>query len=514
MGNGRGRCILRSTRRVAVMMFGTMAWGNVGVAQQSQPALQITSPVNNAVVNAGQTLSVSVTSPANVTFTNVSVIAGVPIKAATIASSVPVQLSLSIPVDIALGKHTLTAVGVSASGQVLYSGPVDIDVERADLPARLTINWKKLIFSSQGDSAPVRVYGVFADGTIVDVTRSSNLVFSSSNASVATVDSNGRVRGIAQGAASITATYTLTGGSQGPQSVTVSLPVTVPPPVITRSPAALNFNDQNVGTSSSAQGVTVTNVSSNPSLSIGPVTASGDFSETDNCASSSPLAVGGLCTINVSFNPTAAGARTGFVSIGDGMDIVHQLVPLSGTGIGQQGTTATVASSANPSVYGQSVALTATVVPTSGSGAPTGTVTFTDGSNTLGTATLSSAQATFSTSTLTVGTHSITIAYSGDANFLPSTSSALVTGPATVDSRFSVGRVSYDDLIGPLIVAASPLHVCRVAGHTGAEKLGFSGPSVLDPDIVQPQMISVPNQVIFLLNEPWTNTVFYNLLNP
>ena len=68
--------------------------------------------------------------------------------------------------------------------------------------------------------------------------------------------------------------------------------------------------------------------------------------------------------------------------------------------------------------------------------------------------------------------------------------------------------MSYDDLIGPLIVAASPLHVCRVAGHTGAEKLGFSGP------IVQPQMISVPNQVIFLLNEPWTNTVYYNLLKP
>ena len=51
-------------------------------------------------------------------------------------------------------------------------------------------------------------------------------------------------------------------------------------------------------------------------------------------------------------------------------------------------TTTTVASSANPSVYGQQVTFTATVKP--GTGTPTGTVIFYDGSTVLGTATLSS----------------------------------------------------------------------------------------------------------------------------
>jgi hypothetical protein len=48
---------------------------------------------------------------------------------------------------------------------------------------------------------------------------------------------------------------------------------------------------------------------------------------------------------------------------------------------------------------------------------PTGTVTFLDGTSTLGTGTLnSSGSATFTTSTLAAGTHQITASYGGDAN--------------------------------------------------------------------------------------------------
>jgi len=87
-------------------------------------------------------------------------------------------------------------------------------------------------------------------------------------------------------------------------------------------------------------------------------------------------------------------------------------------------TTTTVSSSANPSVFSQSVTFTATV--TSGGGTPTGTVTFKDGSSTLGTSTLDgSGHATFATSTLAVASHSITAIYNGSSTFNPSTSSVL-----------------------------------------------------------------------------------------
>jgi outer membrane protein OmpA-like peptidoglycan-associated protein len=85
------------------------------------------------------------------------------------------------------------------------------------------------------------------------------------------------------------------------------------------------------------------------------------------------------------------------------------------------GTTTSITSSTNPSVYGQSVTFTAAVT-TSGSGMPTGTVTFKDGSTPIGTATLSGGVATFTTSGLAAGTHTITATYGGDDSFAGSTS--------------------------------------------------------------------------------------------
>jgi hypothetical protein len=53
-------------------------------------------------------------------------------------------------------------------------------------------------------------------------------------------------------------------------------------------------------------------------------------------------------------------------------------------------------------------------------------VTFKDGANVLGTSTLDGAgQATFSTAALTVGSHAITAAYAGNAEFTPSTSNGV-----------------------------------------------------------------------------------------
>jgi hypothetical protein len=87
-------------------------------------------------------------------------------------------------------------------------------------------------------------------------------------------------------------------------------------------------------------------------------------------------------------------------------------------------STTTLASSANPSSFGQNITFTATVSAVSG-GAPGGTVTFKNGAATLGTQNLTGGAATLSTNVLTVGTHSITAIYSGDASHAGSTSSAL-----------------------------------------------------------------------------------------
>ena len=85
-------------------------------------------------------------------------------------------------------------------------------------------------------------------------------------------------------------------------------------------------------------------------------------------------------------------------------------------------TISTPASSLNPSPAGQSVTFSVTVGPA----AATGSVTWSDGGTVLGTTGLASGSASYTTASLSVGSHSITAVYSGDATFLGAASAALV----------------------------------------------------------------------------------------
>jgi Tol biopolymer transport system component len=94
--------------------------------------------------------------------------------------------------------------------------------------------------------------------------------------------------------------------------------------------------------------------------------------------------------------------------------------------VNKAATTTQLEVSPNPAAPTQEVTLTATVgVNTPGSGTPTGTVTFLDGTAVLGTGTLDGpSRATLRTSSLSPGTHSLTASYAGNDSYLASTSLA------------------------------------------------------------------------------------------
>jgi uncharacterized protein YhjY with autotransporter beta-barrel domain len=120
---------------------------------------------------------------------------------------------------------------------------------------------------------------------------------------------------------------------------------------------------------------------------------------------------GGVATFTT--NSLTAGPHT--ITASYGGDANNAGVTSSGiTQIVNKATaTVNVASSANPSTFGQSVTFTATVLGSS----PTGTVTFTNNGAPLGSGTISGGQATFTTSSLPVGAGQlITATYGGDAN--------------------------------------------------------------------------------------------------
>src|SRR5207302_6350710 len=78
-----------------------------------------------------------------------------------------------------------------------------------------------------------------------------------------------------------------------------------------------------------------------------------------------------------------------------------------------------VATSQTPVAYGNPVTFTASV--TSSAGVPTGTVTFTDGTVSLGTASVDAGgEATSPAITFTGGIHHVAAQYGGDTNFGPS----------------------------------------------------------------------------------------------
>jgi hypothetical protein len=132
-----------------------------------------------------------------------------------------------------------------------------------------------------------------------------------------------------------TATGTRTGAvtitdNGSPATQSVSLTGTGTAPVVSLSPTSLTFPAQPLGTSSSAQSVTLSNTG-NASLGITSIKASGDFSQTNTCGSS--VAASASCTLSVTFKPTAAGTRTGVVTITDNASPATQTVSLTGTGV-------------------------------------------------------------------------------------------------------------------------------------------------------------------------------------
>ncbi len=162
---------------------------------------------------------------------------------------------------------------------------------------------------------------------------------------------------------------------------------------------------------------------------------------------STPLGTATLSNGKATLKSSALGVGVQSVTVdysGDTNFLASVSATLSQT-VNQDATSTSVTSSLNPSTVGQQVTFTATVTASKpGSGAPTGTVTFMDGSTLLGSGMLNDGVATYSTSSLSVGTHSITAVYSGDDNFKTSTSGVLKQRSQEYDERGGCGR-NWDD---------------------------------------------------------------------
>jgi large repetitive protein len=179
------------------------------------------------------------------------------------------------------------------------------------------------------------------------------------------------------------------------------------------------------------QGVTFTATVSAQLPGLGTPTGSVQF-VVDSIDLGSPVALNGSDqATSVSISSLAVGTlhTVHGVYSGDTNFVASSGAVIGGQTVTKASSSTALTSSVNPSIFGQSTTLVATVTATApGAGTPSGTVTFKDGSVAVtgctNPATLNgSGVASCATTGLSTGTRSITAVYAGDGNFTTSISS-------------------------------------------------------------------------------------------
>ncbi len=315
---------------VVVSIGGVSSNGVSYTVGPAAPDLEIASPTNGTIVNPGQSLSVTVTS-SNTSYSNVALIGEGPIGLnSSLQTTVPAQFTVNIPNNIVCEPYMLTASGQTTSGSTIDSDPITVDVERPDMPVSVNALMSSVTLDAPGESFPIKLFAVFGDGSALDVTNSSYVSYSSNSPNLFSVDASGDVTALAPGYGWVVASYTLNS-----QTVQAIIPITVSTGPLTSSAYAVLFGSQSTFSNSVEQQVTLTN-STAGSLQITNLITSGDFLETDNCTSLSPLPSGGTCVVNLTFAPGSAGPRSGNLAIGTSFASTTISIALSGIGTAPQ----------------------------------------------------------------------------------------------------------------------------------------------------------------------------------
>jgi hypothetical protein len=203
---------------------------------------------------------------------------------------------------------------------------------------------------------------------------------------------------------------------------------------VTPAAGLVNFGSARINTSSTAHDVTLTN-NGNAPLVLSALTLPADYNlggPDTTCTATSSLAPAESCVLGLVFLPTNLGALNETLTIVDNQG--SQAVTLNGAGVSTSPTSTTLTLAPAEPLAGANVTLTATVSPVP-TGSPLGTVTFFNGSTSLGSAPInSSGVATLAIPAIPAGTYSFTAAYAGNATSGSSTSTAVA---ATVTARIA-----------------------------------------------------------------------------
>ncbi len=424
-------------------------------------------PLDGATLEIDQTLSsASTPSPANTISESMSdslTCAGdtVTVSGAlsTAASGVPVTVTLDRSQIGAGTTNVSTTTGTNGAYSATITAPVQSDgLGKAGSRA----NWGVLVSAPSADATNVKTLVVTPKdcSTIAYTGPTSGAQFDSTTVSAQLTD-----LASAGGAAGRTVTFTLAGGSSvnavtdASGVATANLPIGGPPRSTTVTASFAGAADLEAASSPAAFTVTKASTSTTVAPSSSTVTIGDPVTFTATVASSATTGTvpGGTVQFKVdgsdfgAAQPLAGGTatsqafNTGTLPIGNHtvqavyngdpdyfgstssvatFRVRNPLLPTTTTEVAAPGSV----------VAGQTVTLSADVSADSGTDPVTGSVTFTDGSELLGTVTLDGAgHAQLDVSSLAVGSHAVVATYSGDDVYAASSSTSATVTVAKAD---------------------------------------------------------------------------------
>ena len=310
---------------------------------------------------------------------------------------------------------TFTAAGNVVGTGVLSGGVASLTV------STLPVGTYNLLASFGGENylaaatSDRRLYRVIAAAPAITFTIPNHTYGDATFPVMATSDSSGAI------------TYTVVSGPATINGSTVSLTGTGAVTIQASQAATEDYlaGTQQATFSVAAKAQTINFVAPSSSVNYGapPITlaagATSGLPVTFRVVSGSGVVSGSVLSISGTGTVVVAADQTGNTDYLPAAEVTHSIV-VNQIAVGAAGLTA----APNPALVQTPVTFTATV--SSPISTPSGSVVFEDGGSPLGTGMLTNGVAAITLSTLPAGQHSITAAYSGDANFTPLVSPAVV----------------------------------------------------------------------------------------
>jgi hypothetical protein len=349
--------------------------------------------------------------------------------------------------NLAVGSYQVRAV-YAASGDVNYlasnSTQSPVAISQAATTLGLTSSTNPSVYDQS--TTFTATIAVTSPGSTVVATPTGTVTFYDNGTAIGsgTPDANGVVTlstsslAVSQNTHPITATYSGDGNFAGSNSSTVSQTVNKASVGVAVSSTAQN-------TAVFGQSVTLT---ATVTATAGSPTGTVTFYDGGTAIGSAVTLSNGSASVATSALTTGTHTITAVYS-GDGNFNTHTSANFSQV-INKSSTITAVATNVTPAVSGQNVTFTATVTPSGqGAGTPTGTVTFyVDGTAIGSPVALSGNTASISTTSLTTQGHLITATYSGDGNFLTSTSASLTQSQTQDGSSVSLDSAGVTSVYG------------------------------------------------------------------